>query len=201
MGQDAGDDGGHRDLHSILVRANLRHLPQRGHRSPGARATQGPASASRCRPNAVWPCSFCDSPRALRLAIEDCRPNYVTQFLFATADCFHEVLRGMSGAEGAGSGFTREPPFAVRPDGTLARERPLAFGNPTRASRCEAAIGGRPRCSEAKLLANYLLVWWTWRPKIMRPALLCSMLVTMMSMSWPIRWLACSQTTIVPSSR
>ena len=40
-----------------------------------------------------------------------------------------------------------------------------------------------------------------WRPKIMRPALDCSTLVTTIWTSWPCRCLHCSQTTIVPSSR
>src|SRR5205807_1682033 len=39
------------------------------------------------------------------------------------------------------------------------------------------------------------------RPKIMRPAFVCSTLVTVMATSWPSACRPCSTTTIVPSSR
>ena len=50
-------------------------------------------------------------PESIDLAIEDCRPNYVTQFLFATADCFTK--------------FYEECPVLKEPDAALRDSRLL----------------------------------------------------------------------------
>jgi arginyl-tRNA synthetase len=50
-------------------------------------------------------------PESVGLAIEDCRPNYVTQFLFATADCFTK--------------FYEECPVLKEPDAALRDSRLL----------------------------------------------------------------------------
>jgi arginyl-tRNA synthetase len=50
-------------------------------------------------------------PESVDLAIEDCRPNYVTQFLFATADCFTK--------------FYEECPVLKEPDAALRDSRLL----------------------------------------------------------------------------
>jgi arginyl-tRNA synthetase len=50
-------------------------------------------------------------PESIDLAIEDCRPNYVTQFLFTTADCFTK--------------FYEECPVLKEPDAALRDSRLL----------------------------------------------------------------------------
>jgi arginyl-tRNA synthetase len=50
-------------------------------------------------------------PESIDLALEDCRPNYVTQFLFATADCFTK--------------FYEECPVLKEPDPALRASRLL----------------------------------------------------------------------------
>jgi arginyl-tRNA synthetase len=50
-------------------------------------------------------------PESIDLALEDCRPNYVTQFLFATADCFTK--------------FYEECPVLKEPDPELRASRLL----------------------------------------------------------------------------
>jgi arginyl-tRNA synthetase len=50
-------------------------------------------------------------PESVDLALEDCRPNYVTQFLFATADCFTK--------------FYEECPVLKEPDPALRASRLL----------------------------------------------------------------------------
>ncbi len=50
-------------------------------------------------------------PESIDLAIEDCRPNYVTQFLFATADCFTR--------------FYEECPVLKEPDAAIRDSRLL----------------------------------------------------------------------------
>jgi arginyl-tRNA synthetase len=50
-------------------------------------------------------------PESIDLALEDCRPNYVTQYLFATADCFTK--------------FYEECPVLKEPDAALRDSRLL----------------------------------------------------------------------------
>ena len=117
LGQDAGDERQHGDVHAVRLRPQPQHLPQ-GRR--GRRRAFAPTR--RCRSldtphERALALQLLRFEEALTAAAAEYQPSVITAYLWDLAKTLQRLLPELPGAEGRDAGAAREPAAAVRPDG------------------------------------------------------------------------------------
>ena len=88
LGQDAGHERQHGDLHAVRLRPHPEHLPQGGDRSAGGVRERQPAIVLSHPAERALGVQILRLPEVLELAAAELKPNILTDYLFDLANAF-----------------------------------------------------------------------------------------------------------------